>query len=441
MTAPTKERLLTLHIDNLTSDGQGVARRQRDVYFVAGALPGETVEVSLQGRRKQVWQTRLLRVVEAAEQRVNARCPHYQRCGGCDIQHMDYDAQVAFKQQRVVREFERQKIPVEQWQPALIAEPWHYRRKARLGVRYSKERQTMFVGFRESASQHLSNIDQCVVLPSHPALDWQRWREWMVQLDGRAIVTQIEVIVADNALALIFRILKPLNDADRQRLQRWCEQCGADDPAALPLQIWLKADKDGPAQPLQPDYEPLWYQVNGVQLHMGLSDFFQVNAAINQQMVAQAVAWLAPQMDECIWDLFAGHGNFSTALAQHSQQVIAVEVQADMVAQVQQQAQRLSLPLIAQQADLSEAQALLALPQPHAVLLDPPRAGASAAIAHCVARKVDRMVYVACDAATLARDLVPLVNAGYRVIQAGIMDMFPQTHHVETMVLLQRVGK
>lgn len=441
MATSSTERQLTLQIDNLTSDGQGVARRQRDVYFVPGALPGETVEVSLQGRRKQVWQTRLLRIVEPAEQRVSAPCPHYQRCGGCDIQHMHYDAQVAFKQQRVMREFERQKIPVDEWQPAIVAAPWHYRRKARLGVRYSKERQTVFVGFRESASQHLSNVDQCPVLPLHPALNWQRWREWLQQLDGRAIVTQIEVVVADNAIALVLRVLKPLNAADCQRLQQWQALCESEDAAALPLQIWLKANKDGPAEPLQKSYEPLWYRVNDIKLTMGLGDFFQVNAAINQQMVAQAVDWLAPQAEECIWDLFAGHGNFSTAIAQHCQQVVAVEVQAEMVAQVQQQAERLGVPLIAQQADLSDAQALLALPHPHAVLLDPPRAGASAAIAHCVARNVDRMVYVACDPATLARDLVPLINAGYRVKAAGIMDMFPQTHHVETMVLLQRVGK
>lgn len=441
MATSTTERQLTLHIDNLTSDGQGVARRQRDVYFVPGALPGETVEVALQGRRKQVWQTRLLRISESSEQRTEPLCPHYQRCGGCDIQHMHYDAQVAFKQQRVMREFERQKIPVAQWQPAIVAEPWHYRRKARLGVRYSKERKTLFVGFRESASQHLSNVDRCPVLPSHPALNWQRWREWLVQLDGRAVVTQIEVVVADNAIALVLRVLKPLNGADRQRLQQWHALCSAEDESALPLQIWLKGDKEGPAEPLQSSYETLWYRVNDIKLTMGLGDFFQVNAAINQQMVAQAVAWLAPKANECIWDLFAGHGNFSAALAQHSQQVVAVEVQADMVTQVQQQAQRLSLPLVAQQADLSDAQALSALPEPQAVLLDPPRAGASAAIAHCIARKVDRIVYVACDAATLARDLVVLINAGYRVEQAGIMDMFPQTHHVETMVLLQREGK
>ena len=143
MKPATSTTRLTLTVDNLTSEGEGVARRNRDVYFVPGALPGETVEVLLGGRRRQVWQTRLLNIQTPSPQRTEPRCPHYQRCGGCDLQHLQYPAQLSFKQERVAREFSRQNISVPDWQAPIQAEPWHYRRKARLGVRFSQQRRKL----------------------------------------------------------------------------------------------------------------------------------------------------------------------------------------------------------------------------------------------------------------------------------------------------------
>ena len=163
---------LTLTIDNINSSGEGVARLGRDgrdVYFVPGALPGEQVEVVLDGRRRKIWQTRLLNILNESEQRTEPLCAHYKRCGGCDLQHLAYEHQVAFKQQRVEREFSRQRIPVVHWAQPIISEPWHYRRKARVGVRLSKQTQENIIGFREAASSHLTNIDKCIVLPEHPA--------------------------------------------------------------------------------------------------------------------------------------------------------------------------------------------------------------------------------------------------------------------------------
>ena len=175
-----------------------------------------------------------------------------------------------------------------------------------------------------------------------------------------------------------------------------------------------------------------------MRLNMALSDFIQVNSTVNQSMVEQALEWLQPGSEDCIWDLFSGHGNFSMPLAQRSHQVIAVEVQDSMVNSVVAQAENLALPLLGKKADLSQPQSLASLPQPDAVLLDPPRAGALEVMAELIKRQIERIVYVSCDVATLARDLGRLNEAGYRVTKAGIMDMFPQTHHVETMVLLQR---
>jgi 23S rRNA (uracil1939-C5)-methyltransferase len=429
---------ITLTIDNLTSEGEGVGRMGREVCFVPGALPGEQVLVRLQGRRKKVWHALLLEIQQPSPNRRDAPCPHYRRCGGCDLQHLNEEGQLAFKQQRVEREFTRQGITVASWQAPISEGAWHYRRKARIGVRFSKEKQRNFVGFREAGSEHLSDIDRCLILPEHPLYDWAAWRDMLSSLQGRDLITQIETLDTDNALALVLRVLKPLQASDCQTLTDFVlKQAGE-----RPVQLWLNHGRGVAMEALwPPSPEPLLHEVDGVSLVMQPDDFIQVNGAVNRRMVAQAMDWLAPQPDDLIWDLFAGHGNFSIPLARRCRSVLAVEGQASMVSSLQAQAQRLALSLHAEVADLSQAEALASLPMPDKVLLDPPRAGAPEAIRELIARKVPQILYVSCDAATLARDLNQLVAAGYQADKAGIMDMFPQTHHVETMVLLNRKGK
>lgn len=441
MKKTTEGRLLNLTIDDLNSEGQGVARLGRDVYFVPGALPGEQVTARLMKRARKIWNTRLVTVEQRSADRTEPSCPHYQRCGGCDLQHLTYDAQVAYKQKRAARELARKGVVIDEWQPPLTAEPWHYRRKARLGVRFSKEQGHNFVGFREAGSSHLTDIQQCPVLPDHPALNWEAWRDLINQLQARDQITQIEPLFADNALAFILRVLKPLSAADLEHLTGFLSQQQAQG-GDYPLQLWVREEKGAKAQCLWPaDAEPLWHEVSGVRLAISPEDFVQINPAVNRAMVDQAIAWLAPQSEELIWDLFAGHGNFSVPLTQASGQVMAVEGQESMVQQLKEQAERLALPLQAMAADLSAEGALQALPDPDVVLLDPPRAGATEVVAQLKQRKPGRILYVSCDVATLARDAGALCESGYAVQKAGIMDMFPQTHHVETMLLLTYGGQ
>lgn len=432
---------LTLTIDTLNSSGEGIARLGRDVYFVAGALPSEKVEVVLDGRRRKVWQTRLLKILSPSEHRVQPPCPHYQHCGGCDLQHLSYDEQVRFKQERVAFEFKRQHIDVPLWLPPIVAEPWHYRRKARVGVRFSANRGENIIGFREASSSHLTNIDHCLVLPEHALLNWQAWRDCIGQLQGRAHITQIEVVVADNALALVLRVIKPLQAQDEQRIASFVSQQSAELSAnELPVQLWLKEEKGSAARLLWPERaEPLFHTVDQQAIALQLDDFMQINQQVNQQMVAQAMAWLAPQGHEVVWDMFAGHGNFSIPLAKRVKQVLAFEGSQPMVDSLNQQAEQLGLPITAKYMDLTQPQFDDA--KPDMLLLDPPRAGAAELVPLLGAQKLSKVLYVSCDAATLARDLSSLLAAGYQVAQAGIMDMFPQTHHVETMVLLEYKAK
>ncbi|MEK9714030.1 MAG: 23S rRNA (uracil(1939)-C(5))-methyltransferase RlmD [Thalassolituus sp.] len=434
-------RTISVTIDNLNSDGQGVARSGRDIYFVPGALPGETVTARMVQRSKKIWHTRLVSVENASPDRNEPACPHYQRCGGCDLQHMTYSAQVAFKQARVERELQRQKVQVEQWVGPITGPEWNYRRKARIGVRFSKEQQQNFVGFREGGSKHITDIDRCAVLPDNPALDWAQWRDLIGELNAASLITQIEPVIADNALLFLLRVLKPLQDDDVDRLSaqfsEWAET------SDRPLQLWIRTEKGAAPEAIWPatGSEAIWHEVEGLRLQIRPDDFIQVNRTVNRAMVAQALDWLSPADDEHIWDLFAGHGNFSMPLAVRSRHVTAIEGQASMTDSLREQAEKLALPLQAICADLAVDGTLSALPAPDAVLLDPPRAGAAAVMPELIRRRVARVLYVSCDAATLARDLSELVTAGYKVVNAGIMDMFPQTHHVETMVMLEYRGK
>jgi len=441
VTQSGRDRIVSLTIDNLNSEGQGVARLGRDVYFVPGALPGETVQARLDHRSKKIWHTRLVAVDTPSEDRIEAPCRHYQRCGGCDIQHMTLAAQVRFKQDRVARELSRQKVEVSDWVEPLTDAGWAYRRKARLGVRFSKEQHSNFVGFREEGSKHLTDISVCPVLPQHPALNWDDWRELINGLDARSIITQIEPLWADNALAFVLRVLKPLSVNDQRKLSVQFNTWQTHSPERQ-LQLWLRTEKGEAPVCVWPEVPAsIWHEVEGLQLNIQPDDFIQVNAGVNRKMVAQALHWLQPGTDELIWDLFAGHGNFSMPLARHCRHVIAVEGQDAMVASLQAQSEKLALPLQAIRADLSDDGALSGLPAPDAVLLDPPRAGAMSVVPELIRRKTARVVYVSCDAATLARDLGALCASGYVVKKTGIMDMFPQTHHVETMVLLEYRGK
>ena len=437
-------KTLTLTVHDLASDGHGIARSGRDIYFIPGALPGETVVAQMLERKRKIWFCRLVSIEQVSEHRVEPACPHYKRCGGCDLQHLDYPQQVVLKQQRVARELSRQGIEIEQWDLPLIADDqqWHYRRRARLGIRYNKANQEVSVGFRESSSKLLTNIDVCPVLVEHLALDWKAWRGRLIQLEGISRFTHIEVLQASERLVLVFRVLKKLTENDRNKLQGWATE--------LDIDIYIRPDDEQPLLAVNEVISPLTHNVLGHHLTIHPDYFVQVNAAVNQLMVAEAKAWLAPEAGSHVWDLFAGHGNFSVPLAEDAI-VDAVEVSDEMVRAIEQHAQQLSAKtkadsagyecgLIAHKADLSNSDSLSKLPDPDYVLLDPPRAGASACMDALIKRKAKRMVYVSCDPATLARDLKTLSD-DYEVQRITILDMFPHTHHIETMVLLVPASK
>jgi 23S rRNA (uracil1939-C5)-methyltransferase len=424
-----------LSIERLAHDGRGIAFLDGRTWFVAGALPGERVEARVLGARSQVVEARVERVLDAVPLRRVEPCKHARRCGGCSLQHLPHDEQLALKQRTLDEQLARNaELQPEQWAAPLSGPEFAYRRRARIAVRWDARASRLDVGFREAASQTILSIDECPVLvqPLQPIV--RALPQVLRALDKPQAIGHVEIF-SGTAEAVLVRHTAALGEADLARLQAFCDEHAA--------QLWLQGT--GEPQASRPDAE-LGYRLEAwdLQLDFRPGDFVQVNAPVNQAMVAQALEWLAPQPGERVLDLFCGLGNFALPLARQVREVVAVEGVEEMVERARGNARRNGLDnLHFYQADLSKplADAPWARQRFDAILLDPPRDGAWDVVRHLAELDADRVLYVSCNPATLARDAAELARQGYRMQRAGILDMFPQTAHVEAMALFERSGK
>lgn len=420
-----------LTIERLSSDGRGIAFLEGRTWFVSGALAGEQVEARVLNAHGKIVEARCERVLAASPLRHPAPCPHFGTCGGCSVQHLPYDQQLALKQRLLTEQLSRVAgVEPQEWAAPLSGPELGYRRRARLAVRWDHKTRHLAVGFRAAASQDIVDITQCQVLV--PALQpvIERLPALLRGFSKPQALGHVE-LYAGTALALLLRHTAPLADNDLAALQAFCTE--------LQLQLWLQGEGD-PA-PMQTG-QTLGFALApwGLELAYRPGDFVQVNAAVNDAMIAQALEWLAPEPGERVLDLFCGLGNFALPLAQRSREVIAVEGVAPMVQRAADNATSNNLHNTGFfQADLSQplGSAEWAGEGFSAVLLDPPRDGAFEVVRTIRALGAQRLVYVSCNPATLARDTVELLRQGYRLKRAGILDMFPQTAHVEAMALFE----
>jgi 23S rRNA (uracil1939-C5)-methyltransferase len=420
-----------LTIERLSSDGRGIAFLEGRTWFVSGALAGEQVEARVLNAHGKIVEARCERVLAASPLRRPAPCPHFGTCGGCSVQHLPYDQQLALKQRLLTEQLSRVAgVEPQEWAAPLSGPELGYRRRARLAVRWDHKTRHLAVGFRAAASQDIVDITQCQVLV--PALQpvIERLPALLRGFSKPQALGHVE-LYAGTALALLLRHTAPLADNDLAALQAFCTD--------LQLQLWLQGEGD-PA-PMQTGQTLGFALVPwGLELAYRPGDFVQVNAAVNDAMIAQALEWLAPEPGERVLDLFCGLGNFALPLAQRSREVIAVEGVAPMVQRAADNAASNNLHNTGFfQADLSQplGSAEWAGEGFSAVLLDPPRDGAFEVVRTIRALGAQRLVYVSCNPATLARDTVELLRQGYRLKRAGILDMFPQTAHVEAMALFE----
>ena len=421
-----------LNVERLSNDGRGIAFVEGRTWFVEGALPGEEVEARVLAARSKVVEARSERVLNPSAQRRAEPCAHARTCGGCNLQHLPASDQLALKQRSLADQLARQAgIEPKAWAPALSGPEFGYRRRARLAVRWDAGSQRLDVGFRAAASQDIVSIRECLVLVQPLQALLPALLATLRALENPLVLGHVELF-SGFADAVLVRHTAALASADLQRLTDFAREQG--------VQLWLQGK--GLPQPLEPDsalgyHLPEW----DVQLDWRPGDFVQVNAPVNEAMIAQALDWLAPEAGERVLDLFCGLGNFALPLARNGAEVVAVEGVGEMVERARTNAVRNGLPNAHfYQADLSKP--LLEAEWSNggfaAVLLDPPRDGALELVRQMSTLGARRVVYVSCNPATLARDAAELVRQGYQLERAGVLDMFPQTAHVEAMALFVR---
>ncbi|MGL4826758.1 MAG: 23S rRNA (uracil(1939)-C(5))-methyltransferase RlmD [Vibrionaceae bacterium] len=426
---------LDLQIIRFDHHGDGIAFIGKKPVFVAGALPNETVRVQLIEDKRQFARGKLIKVLQPAENRVAPRCQHYGQCGGCNMQHLTHASQCAYKQQALNELVDKFMQAAKPTVPAgaLVAEPWHYRRRARLSVKLDKAGLLHF-GFRKRNSAEIVSIRDCPVLAQSLNALLTPLSSLLSAFQAKRAIGHIELAHADNALQLLVRTTQKLPKADEQLLVKFCTEHA--------LHLYLK-QMDEPAQRFAD--EAAYYQYENLRIEFEPQDFIQINGAINQQMVATALQWLSPAANERVLDLFCGLGNFSLPLAARCGEVIGVEGVAEMVERATANAKRngldnarffhsdLSKPIT--ESDENNVWADLHYDK---ILLDPARAGALEAMPWIARAGATKIVYVSCHAATLARDSQVLLENGYKLKELTMLDMFAHTAHLEAMALFTK---
>lgn len=433
----------TGRVEDLNHEGWGVVRAGKTV-FVAGALPGETVEYRIRRRERSHDEAELLQVIEASPQRVTPGCEHFGICGGCSLQHLAPEAQRSVKD-NMLREALRRigKVEPDAWLPPLHGDAWGYRRRARLGARFVHAKGRSLVGFREKMSSYVADVKHCKVLVSPIGPLVGELSTLLTALSIPMRVPQIEVAAGDNVTVLVMRTLSPLSAADRQLMIEFAHRHG--------VHWLLQAGRPDQLEPLEEGTPGLWYELpdHGVRLAFEPTDFIQVNGDMNRRLIAQVLAGLRLDAGSRVLDLFCGLGNFTLPMARVAGGVVGIEGDAGLIERARANATangisnaRFGVANLAGEGAVERCLALAGGEKFTHVLLDPPRTGAADVLPALARLAPRRMVYVSCHPGSLARDLGILVTEhGFSLRAAGIVDMFPHTSHVESVAVLDGPGE
>ncbi len=429
-------------ITGLTHDGRGVARRENGkAVFVAGALPGERVMASQTGRNRNFDEAKTVEVLVAAPERVEPRCAHFGVCSGCAMQHYAEDKQILAKQNVLLENLTRiGHVTPETVLPPLTDASWGYRRKGRFSVRRVDKKDKTLVGFREVDPRFVADVSFCHTVIPEIGDKVAALATLVDGLQARKDIPQIEFIAGDrqadfSGIALTIRHLSPLSDADKAALVAFGQQHG--------FAIFLQPGGVDSVHPLWPEHIKLAFSLPEWNLEFNFRplDFIQVNAGLNGKMIRSALDLLDAQPDERVLDLFCGLGNFTLPLARTVREVVGVEGEAGLVMRARENAAHNNLPNAQfHAADLGKDLSGHTWMREgfDKLLLDPPRSGADFVLTQLPLKQFKRIVYVSCHPASLARDAGYLVNErGWKLKAAGVMDMFPHTAHVESIVMFE----
>ena len=453
----------TLEIASLDMEARGVGHLPNEdgspgkVIFVEGALPGELVRFTSY-RRKPKWEAaELTELLRSSALRTSPKCHYFGICGGCAMQHLHPSAQVAIKQ----RVLEDNLFHIGRVRPHHVLRPihgpdWGYRYRARLSVRFVEKKGGVLIGFHERRSSFIADMRTCEILPPKVSAMLQPMRDLIGSLSIRDRLPQIELAVGEReaefkfehqdeqVIVLVLRIMAPLSNEDEHLLKAFADQWG--------IEWWLQTKGPDTAMPWYPQKHPLQYRLPefGVIMPFKPTDFTQVNHQINSVLVSRALRLLQVQPTDRVADLFCGLGNFTLPLATQAREVLGIEGSSALTERAVSNAKLngLDQKTFFSSRNLFEftLDDLRALGKFDRMLIDPPREGAMEvckAIAEAKEQAPDvqpaRIVYVSCNPATLARDAGMLVNVGgYQLSQAGVVNMFPHTAHVESIAVFDR---
>lgn len=440
-----------IDIESLDMEGRGVGHLQNEdgtpgkVIFVEGALPGE--RVSFQSfRKKPKWEAATLTELHRESAlRVTPKCAHFGICGGCAMQHLESSAQVAIKQ-RVLEDnlWHLGKVRAERMMRPIYGPTWGYRYRARLSVRNVPKKGGVLVGFHERKSSYIADMKTCEILPQHMSAMLVPLRQLVASLSIFEQMPQIELAVGEDVTALVLRIMAPLTVEDEGKLRKFADE--------YRVQWWLQPKGPDTVYPFYPTDVQLHYLLPefGVRMPFKPTDFTQVNHHINRVLVAKALRLLDVQPGERVADLFCGLGNFTLPIATQAREVVGIEGSTALTERSLENARanNLAEKTTFYCRNLFEATTddFVAFGKFDRMLIDPPREGALAVCQAIVGlgeaepdMQPRRIVYVSCNPSTLARDAGYLVHqGGYILKQAGVVNMFPHTAHVESIAVFER---
>ncbi len=421
----------SVQVARMDHHGEGIAYLEGKPVFIEGALPTEQVLIQLTENKSKYARAKLIQVQQESAERTKPFCPHYHRCGGCNLQHLSHREQVRYKQEslsQLLSKFAGLSVPLS---PVVSDVDLGYRRRARFSLKWDSQSKRLAFGFRQKNSNRIVDIEHCAVLAPTLASLILPLRVLFESMSQPEKLGHLELIAADNGAVMLLRTLGPLTDADQADIVAFAQQ--------QHVSLYMMTEAGNPR--LLDGDEPV-YCDTGIEISFQPHHFIQINRHINQKMVHQALAWLALNEEDRVLDLFCGVGNFSLPIARQVKSLVGVEGIEEMVVQARNNAALNQIHNAAfYQANLEKT--LIDIEWAQAkfdkVLLDPARAGAKGVIELLSDFGAQRVVYVSCDPATLARDSQQLLQQGYQLEKVGMLDMFPHTSHLESMALFTKM--
>lgn len=434
-------RKIELHIHDLSDDGAGVAKDNGKTVFVAGALPGENIIAEIVESKKRYDKGLLKKILERSADRVLPFCEHYNYCGGCHLQHLEYSRQVEAKNkqlQQLLLPLVNINTGTPEWFAPIVSNDGHdrhYRQRIKLSVNLEKGR--LALGYMSRNSHSVVDIDQCPIA-AMPLSSLILPLKHIFSSCRQPYVFQSALISVDenNNLGLLLQVKKRLLAEDVQILETFAQQYRL----SLMFVIQAKGLNSEPEVLGISGTQLMNYSLAGFNVNFcyDIQDFTQVNAKINALMLARANNWLALKAEDTLADFFCGIGNISLPLAKQVASVNGYELSNSMVKKASDNAK---LNHINNTnffcKDLFEGEVFY-LDGLNKAILDPPRAGANHLCQHIAPSKIEKVLYVSCNPRTLVRDAEHLLAGGYRITKVCLVDMFPHTHHLEAMVLFER---